>query len=367
MKIFQHHKWYLFFLISLGGLLIWLYFQEDTISLAKESLKTKGFYVRSASRSNPIDRTVLAAKRFLKRDELRIARIKWYTETESLAGIEELQTLAPFIVHLNCGLSKIHDSDAYVIGKMHDLRSLILYGPDLSDRGVLSLSRLERLESLELYAPKSTDAGLNWLHRCPHLHRLILGDAKLGTPTVQQLSQHYELRRLNLQGTLITSSDLQFLTDLPQLWMLELTRDFIDDSAAPHLRKMNSLGNLQLNETEVGDEVCSALSKLPDLSTLNLNDTQITDRGVCILLEGCLNLKSLSVARCDLTDKAFVDAKTLPVNLKTITITGNRITGQEIMNIYRRHPVIESINFNQSNYDPDIVDQIEQIRKTRSK
>ncbi len=342
-----------------------LFFKEDPISLAKERLKTKGFSVKPAPRSNSIDRSIRDVKSLLKMEEFRVTRSDYYTVTESLEGVEELNTLSPFIESLNCGLTKVRDSDALVIGKMHQLRHLQIYGPDLTNQGVSALSQLKDLEWLDLYAPQATEEGLSWLHRCTQLHRLFLTDARLGTRTLQQIANHRELTRIDMQGTWVKSTDLQYLTQLPQLYMLELNGTFLDDKAAPYFRQMKSLGTLHLNETEVGDQVCQALATLPKLNSLILDDTLITDQGVQILLEGCPELKDLSIRRCDITGKAFDALKFWPVKLESLNVTGNQLTGAEILKMLNDHESLQSIGYNPRNFDHAIVQQIDSIRQTR--
>ncbi|MFH1302555.1 MAG: hypothetical protein ABIK07_15955 [Planctomycetota bacterium] len=365
MKHRCFNKWYLLLAILLCGAGFVLFFKEDPISLAKERLKTKEFSVKPAPRSNSIDRSIRDVKSLLKMEEIRVTRSDYYTVTESLEGVEELNTLSPFIESFNCGLTKVRDSDALVIGKMHQLRRLQIYGPDLTNQGVSALSELKDLEWLELYAPQATEEGLSWLHRCTQLHRLFLTDARLGTRTVQQIANHRKLSRIDMQGTWVKSTDLQYLTQLPELHMLELSGTFLDDKAAPYFRQMKSLGTLHLNETEVGDQVCQALATLPKLNSLILDDTLITDQGVQLLLEGCPELKSLSIRRCDITGKAFAAVKFWPVNLERLTVTGNKLTGAEILKILNDHESLESIGYNSKNFDPDIVKQIDSITEAR--
>lgn len=298
-------------------------------------------------------------------EEIEVYRIKWYTKQESLKVTEELKTLAPYIECLRCGLTKVRDSDALVIGKMHGLRHLQIYGPDLTNRGVSALSDLKDLERLELYAPRATEEGLSWLHRCTQLHRFFMSDAKLGTHTLQQIANHRELIRIDMQGTEVQSTDLQYLTQLPRLFMLELNGTFLDDKAAPYFRQMKSLGTLYLNETEVGDQVCQALATLPKLDSLNLDDTLITDLGVQTLLEGCPQLKYVSIRRCDISGKAFAALKCWPVNLEHLIVTGNRLTGADILKILNDHESLKSIGYNPRNFDPEIVKQIKSITQKR--
>lgn len=358
-------KWYLLLAILLCGSASALFFKEDPISLAKERLKTKGFSIKPAYRSNPIDRSIRDVKRFLKMEEIRVSRADHYTVTESLEGIQGLNTLAPYIEHLSCGATKIRDSDALIIGKMYQLRHLELYGPDLTDMGVSNLSDLKDLEWFVLYAPQVTDAGLSWLHQCHQLKWLTLTDAKITGSTLKQISNSTELITLKIRNTLVKSSDLQYLTELPKFRMLILSGTQIDDAAAPYLKSMTSLTSVGLNETKVGDEVCQQLIAIPKLEYLELDDTSITDQGVQTLLEGCPQLKSLSIRRCDISANAFTAVKSWPIKLERLNVAGNKLSGAEILKILNDHESLESIGFNARNFDPEIVKQLDSLRATR--
>lgn len=368
MKRRYQFKWFLLLVFALVAVVCTMHFREDRLTLAKKGLKDKGYSVRQAYRSNPVDQSIIDAKAFLKREELSISQTERYQEKETLEVTSELNTLAPYVEKLNCGLTKTRDQDAAVIGKMHRLRTLCIYGPELTDQGVAAFSKLKNLEWLELYAPQATDEGLNWLQQNDQLSWLFLIDSQVGTQTLQRISSHRKLIRLCLQGTRVESADLQYLTRLPQLYMLELNGTFIDDQAAPFLSQMTSVNTLYLSETEVGDQVCQALTNLPELDNLLLDDTLVTDQGVQALLSGCPELKRLSLRRCDVSAQVFLQAKIWPANLEQLSVTGTRITDREALEIILKHPSLQSVGYNYRQADPEIIKLIDkQLKKRRDK
>ena len=366
MKRRYQFKWFLLLVFALVAVVCTMHFREDRLTLAKKRLRAKGYSVRQAYRSNPVDQSIIDAKAFLKREELSISQTERYQEKETLEVTSELNTLAPYVEKLNCGLTKTRDQDAAVIGKMHRLRTLCIYGPELTDQGVAAFSKLKNLEWLELYAPQATDEGLNWLQQNDQLSWLFLIDSQVGTQTLQRISSHRKLIRLCLQGTRVESADLQYLTQLPKLHMLELNGTFIDDQAAPFLRRMRSLNTLYLSETEVGDQVCESLTFLPELKELKLDDTLVTNQGIQALLEGCPQLKNLSLRRCDVSVQAFLQAKAWPVGLEYLSATGTEITGTEMLALIQRHPSLRIVGYNHRNTDPAIISQIDKLLHKRS-
>lgn len=365
LKRQRFNKWHVLLALLLCGGASVLFFKEDSISLAKEQLKASGYSVRPAIRRNPIDDSLLSLKSFFKMEEIQISRSEWHKEQEVLEVTAELNTLAPYIEHLSCGATKIRDSDALIIGQMHQLRHLELYGPDLTDTGVSALSDLKDLEWFVLYAPKVTDESLNWLHQCHQLRWLILNDTRITGATLKQISNSTGLITLNIGNTLVKSADLQYLTELPKFRMLILSGTQIDDAAAPYLKSMISLTSVELNETKVGDEVCQQLTALPKLEYLELDDTLITDQGVQILLAGCPQLKELSIRRCHISGKAFTALKSWPVKLERLTVSDTKITGEEILRLLNDHESLESIGYNSKNINPQMVKQINSIIEAR--
>lgn len=361
----RFNKWYVLLALLLCGAGAAFIFKEDQISLAKAQLKASGYSVSPALRRNSIDDSLLSLKSLLKMEEIRISRSEWHKEQEALEVTAELNTLAPYIEHLSCGATKIRDSDALIIGQMHQLRHLELYGPDLTDTGVSALSDLKDLEWFVLYAPQVTDESLNWLHKCQQLKWLILSDTRITGTTLKQISNATELITLKIGNTLIKSADLQYLTELPKFRMLILSGTQIDDAAAPYLKSMISLTSVELNETKVGDEVCQQLTALPKLEYLELDDTLITDQGVQILLAGCPQLKELSIRRCHISGKAFTALKSWPVKLERLTVSDTKITGEEILRLLNDHESLESIGYNSKNINPQMVKQINSIIEAR--
>ncbi|QDT44440.1 Leucine Rich repeats (2 copies) [Gimesia alba] len=367
LKRQRFNKWHVLLALLLCGGASALFFKEDQLSLAKEQLKAKGFTVKPSyrRRRNPIDSSIHDLKGLLKIEEIEVYRSVWYKEQEALEVTAELEILAPYIDHLSCGTTKIRDCDAPIIGKMHQLKHLELYGPDLSNRGVSHLCNLKDLEWFVLDAPQVTDEGLNWLHQCHQLWWLILPDAKITGTTLKQISNTSELLTLDISNTLVESSDLHYLTELPKLRRLILTGTQIDDSAGRYFKEMTGLSSLVLKQTKVGDDFCQQLTVLPKLESLELDDTSITDQGVQTLLAGCPELKRLSIRNCNISGKAFTAVKSRPIKLEQLSVTGTKLTGEEIFNILNDHESLESIGYNSKNIDPQIVKQINSIREAR--
>lgn len=217
-------SWLLLFVLILCGGALFLSLRDNSVSQAKEQLTAKGFSIKPAYRQqdNFIESSLHDFKGILKIEEIEIYRTVWYKEEKTLEVTSELDILAPYIEHLSCGLTRIQDSDATVIGKMRQLKHLEMYGPQLTNRGARELSGLQDLEWFVLSAPQVTDAGLAWLQQCGGLKWLILSETSVSGGTLKQISHAHDLLTLDLGKTNVRSVDLQHLTNLHALRRLVL-------------------------------------------------------------------------------------------------------------------------------------------------
>ena len=96
-----------------------------------------------------------------------------------------------------------------------------------------------------------------------------------------------------------------------------------------------------------------------------LDDTSITNQGVQTLLEGCPELKRLSIRNCHISGKAFFAVKFWPVKLESLDVTGTNLTGEEMLMLLKDHETLESIYMTPKDCDPEIAKQIHSIREAR--
>ena len=148
------------------------------------------------------------------------------------------------------------DDDLIQIGKLGQLRDLLIVRSDMTDAGLAHLKGLTRLNHVGLGHTHVTDAGLT------HLKGLM------------------QLSGVDLRDTRVTDAGLMDLKGLTNLSSLVLDGTQVSDHGLAHLKVLTNLGSLSLSGTRVSDAGLPHLTGLVQLSVLWLNDTHVTDAGI---------------------------------------------------------------------------------------
>jgi hypothetical protein len=179
------------------------------------------------------------------------------------------------------------DASLAILGRLDQLRYLIINGDNASGDGFAHLKKLRLLEQLHaenarvddaclanlssLYALKElslnaeqmTDEGLAHLGSLSNLQVLQLGAGRMGYP--------------NLRSR-ITSEGLAHLAGMRRLQSLWLTRSRV--STLEPIRHLVGLRVLGLGWTKLTDDGLAPIANYLDLEYLNLDDTAITEAGL---------------------------------------------------------------------------------------
>lgn len=136
----------------------------------------------------------------------------------------------------NRGLAELEQ-----VPDMHYLR--LWRNKAINDEGMISVQKLHQLHTLEIYGPYITDAGLKHLSDLPNLKELLIIDPGLG----------------------ITDEGLKHLANLASLTMLSLDgADAITDEGLRHLARLANLKELNIESAKVTTEGLTWLrSSLP--------------------------------------------------------------------------------------------------------
>jgi hypothetical protein len=186
--------------------------------------------------------------------------------------------------------------------------------PELTDRSLLTLSRISGLEALEIRDAPITDAGLAHLGKMRRLKSLVLGKAEAfspvgnrftitgdgaaylaGLPTLIELEIHSaaltgeglehlaslrHLKRLRLKGGSFTDDDLRFLAPLTNLESLEIVGTNIHGTGFRHLAGLSKVTDVCLEGRNVTDEAVPHLARLPSLRSVMIYGTRVTAAGL---------------------------------------------------------------------------------------
>lgn len=182
----------------------------------------------------------------LKRLRLREASISGPGLTP-IANLKQLEELC---------IAGVTDHDLLEIGRLTKLKHLdLLESQDLSDIGMVHLSKLTNLEVLKPGQSQVSDIGL------VHLAKLT------------------NLRELWLNNMMLTDSGMVDLSKLTNLEVLKLGRTKVSDAGLVNLAKLTNLKELWLNNTKVTDSGMVHLTKLTKLKKLATYNTVVTSKG----------------------------------------------------------------------------------------
>ena len=109
------------------------------------------------------------------------------------------------------------DADMAELGKLSQLRLLVVEGPQVTDAGLVHLKGLSQLQILGMSGTQVTDAGLVHLKGLSQLQTLYLFSAQVTDAGLVHLKGLTRLQTLYLNGTQVTDAGLVHLKGLTRL------------------------------------------------------------------------------------------------------------------------------------------------------
>ena len=159
--------------------------------------------------------------------------------------------------------------------------------------------------------------------RCPRLISLNFSHTESYSDHLQVIPP--DLQELNL--SYCTWLDNHFLDKMIQI--------------CPHLRKLSLTGNLKLDFEGWG-----ALTKLPVLQALELTRcSQVGDEDLKLILEGCPELKWLSLEECrGITDQGFLEMTAYHSSLIFLNLARCQVSDLPLVEIANHSPLLTTLN-----------------------
>lgn len=148
-------------------------------------------------------------------------------------------------------------TDRDLLNRIDDLpnfRSLVIYGPGVTDAGAELISRCANLRELHLLDTAITDSGLRHIGKLKALDWLALDNAAVSSEGLRHLSGLTQLSGLHIVSTVAGDDGFSMLLNMPKLTYLE--------AAGENLR----------------GGTMSIISQLPELLTLRLASSKGDDR-----------------------------------------------------------------------------------------
>lgn len=166
-----------------------------------------------------------------------------------------------------------------------EIAGLAIYVPraNVPDAALKELGALKHLRSLNLFGAEVTDAGLKELVPLP-IESLYLDYARKVTDDgLKNLAGMKKLRSLNLMSTAITEAGLKDLAPLP-LESLALSLTNVSNAGMKDVANLKQLRTLILFSTAVTDAGLKELVGLKSLQWLDLfGSTRVTNTGAAEL------------------------------------------------------------------------------------
>jgi len=141
-----------------------------------------------------------------------------------------------------------------------------------------SIADLPQIRSLVCYGPGVTDSALATLSTLREVRRLILNDTAVTENGWRPLRQFVDLQVLSLEGNNVNDSALVSIEGLTSLKSLNLSQARVTDSGLEHIERLSGLEDLYIRG-HITDAGLRHLRGLNRLKMLDLSGTMVTPAG----------------------------------------------------------------------------------------
>ena len=181
------------------------------------------------------------------------------------------------------------------LGRLPDLRWLVLEITTLDDHQLAVLASLEDLEWLETGGGgKVTNEGLRTIASLENLRGLDLGPSAWDGEGLRFVGEMTRLEELTLADDDVRDEDLRHLGNLTALSWLDIGQTAVGDSGLDHLATLGQIEALCLGPG-ITDAAIARLIEFPRLERIEFLNSEVTDEGVERLVEGAPKLRHLGL------------------------------------------------------------------------
>ena len=206
--------------------------------------------------------------------------------------------------------SQVSDGGLADLAAWQALERLCLNGcTQITDAGLAHFENHPNLELLFVISEGRgrlpiTDEGLASIGKIPQLKILLLGESSITDAGLRHLQTLRKLETLAIQRVDITDVGLEHLTRLPNLKNLSIRVKNITDAGLAHLAWLPRLKSLSLRDSNVTDAGVAQLSRIETLESLYIDGMNATD----VVLENLSQLtrvKELWIRNTDMSPEAI--------------------------------------------------------------
>ena len=211
------------------------------------------------------------------------------------------------------------------LGRLTDLRVLVLWGNSLTGGIPAELGRIANLEDLSLQFNQLTGSIPFALTQLINLRRLRLGSNQLTGSIPPELGELENLLDLRLNDNNLWSNIPPELARLTKLISLDLRYNQLSGNIPSELRQLTKLELLNLASNRLSGNIPSELGQLTSLYSLRIHLNQLTGE-IPIELGHLTNLSTLDLPENRLSGDIPPELGKL-TNLRSLTLYNNRLTG----------------------------------------
>jgi len=212
-------------------------------------------------------------------------------------------------------------------GKIKSLKTLYVCYSAVRDSHLARLTDLPALEELNFDSCPISDWSISHLAEnnvVPNLMSLDLADTDLSDLGMMKISKFKKLKRLSLFYCNLSNSSLKHLSSLSDLEVLNLDSRDIGDSGLFHLRSLKNLKSLDIFSGRVTDYGCTHLVQIKSLESLELCGGVITDTG-CSILADLENLVTLNLSQNERITNRGAAALAALSKLKALNLSNTQV------------------------------------------
>jgi hypothetical protein len=194
---------------------------------------------------------------------------------------------------------KVRSEQLEPIARFPQLKTLVLWGPRITNAAMTHVAGLTELTDLELdNCSTVSDAGLAQLKGLVNLRSINLRRSSLTDEGLTSLAALPKLEQLHLLFTNVSDDGLLKLKDMRQVTLLDVRGcAYITDKGLGNLSDLTNLKTLKLQSSEITDAGLEKLKPLKNLRVLAIEDSQrVKDDGMASL-SGMSSLEDITLMR----------------------------------------------------------------------
>jgi hypothetical protein len=184
----------------------------------------------------------------------------------------------------------IHDGHLKWLTNL-DVRTLLLQGCAVTDRGLATLRRLPNLVSLFVSNAAVSDEGMSHIGQLRQLKELTLADTNVTDDGLIALQKSANLQNLQLQGAGFSNRALKFIASVRSLKNLTFVGTSIDGRQIAELSRLPNLASLVMHRSDFRESSPEGFGSLRTVRSLELNGCYMSEDWVGILESRLPNAK----------------------------------------------------------------------------